>query len=240
MSGGYATNNASMMRIDVVVVIIGVIVIAIAIFYRLKNMALLKTVTTIHRGTRSERKLILRLLKHGIPPITTYHDLYLSKRANNQYAQIDAVVVTKVGIIVFEVKDYSGWIFGKGYQNYWTQVLAYGREKYRFYNPIMQNKGHIEALKWKLSGIADVPFYSVIIFYGRCALRDVSCIADGTYIGYSEDIIPIIRFITENNPPVEYQNKRAVVNILTEAVNNGNDTNVVNQHIRNIWCKYYE
>ena len=98
----------------------------------------------------------------------------------------------------------------------------------------MQNAGHIEALKWKLSGIADVPFYSVIIFYGQCVLRNVSCIPAGTYIGYSEDIMSIIHFITENNPPVEYRDKRAVVNILKEAVNNGDDAGVVSQHIRNI------
>ncbi|WP_255202495.1 nuclease-related domain-containing protein [Muribaculum intestinale] len=143
---------------------ISVLALIIAIFFAIykwrKSMALLRTVTETHRGTWSERKLVLKLLKHDIPAITVYHDLYV-ERHRGQYSQIDAVVVTKVGIIVFEVKDYSGWIFGKGYQNYWTQVLAYGKEKHRFYNPILQNKGHIEALKKKLEGIAEVPFYSV-------------------------------------------------------------------------------
>lgn len=113
----------------------GVLILSliIAIFFAInewrKNMALLRTVTNTNRGTWSERKLILKLLKHEIPAITIYHDLYV-ERYSGQYSQIDAVVVTRVGIIVFEVKDYSGWIFGKGYQNYWTQVLAYGKEKH--------------------------------------------------------------------------------------------------------------
>lgn len=111
-----------------------ILALIIAIFFTInqwrKNMALLRTVTDTNRGTWSERKLILKLLKHNIPAITIYHDLYV-ERYNGQYSQIDAVVVTKAGIIVFEVKDYSGWIFGKGYQNYWTQVLAYGKENYR-------------------------------------------------------------------------------------------------------------
>lgn len=58
-------------------------------------------------------------------------------------SQIDVVVATNVGIIVFEVKDYSGWIYGNGNQQKWTQVLSHGREKYRFYNPILQNRSHI-------------------------------------------------------------------------------------------------
>lgn len=116
-----------------------------------KNLVLLRTVTDINRGTWSERELVIDLLKSGIPAITIFHDLYVERR-QGYYSQIDAVVVTRVGIIVFEVKDYSGWIFGNGYHNQWTKILAYGREKYRFYNPILQNKGHIEALKNKVEG----------------------------------------------------------------------------------------
>ena len=71
-----------------------------------KNKNLLRTVTKLHRGTRSERDLILRLLKHGIPAITIFHDLYV-KKFNSNYSQIDVVVATTVGIIVFEVKNYS-------------------------------------------------------------------------------------------------------------------------------------
>ena len=41
-----------------------------------------------------------------------FHDLYVEKHKGH-FSQIDLVVVTEVGIIVFEVKDYSGWIFGK-------------------------------------------------------------------------------------------------------------------------------
>lgn len=78
-----------------------------------KERELLETVTSLERGNWSERALILKLLKQGIPAITIFHDLYVEK-INSNYSQIDAVIATKAGIIVFEVKDYSGWIFGKG------------------------------------------------------------------------------------------------------------------------------
>lgn len=223
------------------IAVIGIILI-IAIFlyaYRWrKNMALLRTVTDTDRGTRSERKLILNLLKHDIPPITIYHDLYV-ERHQEQYSQIDAVVVTRVGIIVFEVKDYSGWIFGRGYQTYWTQILAYGKEKYRFYNPILQNQGHINSLKKRLEGIADVPFYSVIVFYGDCTLRSTSYLPDNTYVISADNASSIVAKIMENNPPANYGDKRGVINILRTAVDNGGNLEIVNRHIQNVRNQIY-
>jgi hypothetical protein len=99
-----------------------------------RDRKLLQTVTKLYRGTSSERNMVLKLLKYGIPAQTIFHDLYV-KYTNGKYSQIDIVVATRVGIIVFEIKDYSGWIFGKGNQTKWTQVLAYGREKHRFTIP---------------------------------------------------------------------------------------------------------
>ena len=111
-----------------------------------KETELITSVTDLHRGNSSERSLVLALREYGIKPGAIFHDLYLKLR-NNIYSQIDLVLATGVGLIVFEVKDYSGWIFGNGNSRYWTQVLSYGRHKYRFYNPIFQNKRHIDVLR---------------------------------------------------------------------------------------------
>ena len=222
----------------------GVILILVLIIARFfayiqwrKNLALLRTVTETNRGTWSERNLIIKLLKHNIPASTIYHDLYV-EQYKGRYSQIDAVVVTKVGLIVFEVKDYSGWIFGQGDQKYWTKVLAYGREKHSFYNPILQNEGHIKALKQKLSEVADIPFYSVVIFYGRCLLREVSYIPDSTYVGYAGNVMSIINNILKTNLPANYKDKQGVINILREATANGNNYKIVNQHIQNVYNYY--
>lgn len=60
----------------VIAIVLAVLVVIFLSIYRWrKNMALLRTVTDTHRGTWSERKLILRLLKQNIPAITIYHDL---------------------------------------------------------------------------------------------------------------------------------------------------------------------
>src|ERR1700712_1708408 len=94
----------------------------ILLFREIRDKKLLETVTKPNRGTRTERDLVLKLLKTGIPAQTIFHDLYV-KKYNGNFSQIDVVVATKVGILVFEVKDYSGWIFGAGHDSQWTQVL---------------------------------------------------------------------------------------------------------------------
>lgn len=122
--------------------LIFIILIFISIYFtsiESQEVKLLETVTKSYRGTSSERELVLKLLKNKIPAQTIFHDLYI-KKWDNKFSQIDLVVPTKVGILVFEVKDLSGWIFGRGNNKEWTQVLAYGNEKHRHYNPILQNK----------------------------------------------------------------------------------------------------
>lgn len=126
---------------------IGVLIsISIPFIYReykkRRDEKLIKTVTELDRGTYSERDMVLKLLKHKISPEDIFHDLYI-KTNNNTFSQIDLILITEVGIIVFEIKDYSGWIFGKGTDPQWTQVLAHGKQKYRFQNPITQNNNHI-------------------------------------------------------------------------------------------------
>lgn len=218
--------------LGIIILLTIVTAVSLYIYSWYKDMALLRTVTNINRGTRSERRLVLQLLKQGVPASNIFHDLYLEKSPGN-YSQIDVVAVTDVGIITFEVKDYSGWIFGKGHQQYWTQVLAYGKEKYRFYNPIMQNNGHIDALQKRLSINADIPIFSVIIFYGSCTLKDVTHIPDDTYIGYFDGVKQIIEHIN-NNSPIYYNDKQGVMTLLRQAVANGDDPCIVHRHIQNV------
>ena len=203
------------------------------IIRKILDRRLLKTVTSSKRGTSSERNLVLALLKQGVPSQTIFHDLYV-KRPGGNYSQIDLVVATKVGIIVFEVKDYSGWIFGDGRYSQWTQVLAYGREKHRFYNPIMQNKKHIEDLRILLQSCGNIKFYSVVVFFGNCELKEISFVPAGTYLAKSTRVPEIMNIIMSNNDPTHYTDKYKVVRLLKEAMLNGEETTVKIQHIENV------
>lgn len=210
-----------------------VLLIFYAIFIKLRDRKLLYSVTKPNRGTSSERDLVLKLLKLEVPAQAIFHDLYLRK-ADGKYSQIDLVVAAKTGIIVFEVKDYSGWIFGNAKNREWTQVLAYGEVKHRFYNPVMQNNSHIIALRKQLKQFNNIPFYSVIVFYGDCVLKEVSFVPDGTYLVYSESINEVMDLLLYKNTLASYSDKFEVVRVLREAVQNGENRKIQNQHIENI------
>ena len=215
-----------------VLVTIIVLILGLVIYTKIRNKKLLETVTKSNRGTRSERKLVLKLLKYGIPSQTIFHDLYVEKR-KRRYAQIDLVVPTSVGVLVFEVKDYSGWIYGNDSPR-WTQVLAYGREKHRFYNPIMQNSKHIIDLKKKLSQFENIPFFSIIVFYGDSVIKDFGYVPYRTFIIKPSSLTKLISDILKNSDPAQYTNKREVVNVLKEAVRNGDSPEIRNMHIAHI------
>jgi len=204
------------------------------IFYvKIRDKILLESVTDKNRGTKSERDLVLRLLKHGIPKQNIFHDLYV-ENPKGKFSQTDLALVTKAGIVVFEVKDYSGWIFGNGNQSQWTKVLAYGKQKYLFYNPIMQNNRHIDELRKQLYQFENLPFYSIIVFYGDCELKNIKFVPNGTFIVKQKRVLEVVRNILRDNKPVLYTNESEVIRILRRAVINGGIVKNQIQHSENI------
>ena len=97
-------------------------------------------------------------------------NLYIP-RDDGTTTEVDLVMISPTGIYVFESKNYSGWIFGDEKNKNWTQTLENG-QKNRFYNPIWQNKAHINALKTVLN-LNDDAFKSYIIFSERCTLKKI-------------------------------------------------------------------
>lgn len=203
------------------------------VYRKIRDNKLLKSVTASNRGTKSERDLVLRLLKYGIPAQNIFHDLYVEKH-KGAFSQIDLVVITDVGIIAFEVKDYSGWIFGSENQSRWTQVLAYGKQKYPFYNPIMQNNKHVAELRRRLIQFENIPFYSVVVFYGNSVLKEIEFVTNGTYLIKSESVLDALKIILKDNKPVHFTNRFEIVQVLKQAVVNGGITENQIQHIKNI------
>lgn len=218
-----------MSLVSVIFLICLTVGIACLVYIRLKERRLIEQVTSISRGEWSERRVVLKLLKLGINPKAIFHDLYIQK-PNGEYTQVDVVVATKAGIIVFEVKDYRGWIFGNEHQKYRTQLLAYGKERHRFYNPVMQNAGHIKAIRQCLPQNPDVPIYSVIVFFGDSEFKDVTCHADNTFIIYSRSIQRVVSEILAQ-PNAAFGNKYEIMDFFTKAVQDGNNPMIVASQI---------
>ncbi len=104
--------------------------------------------------------------------------------------QIDCLAINQQGVFIFESKDYRGWIFGNGAQTYWTQVLNFGKEKHRFYNPVRQNSAHLRAIKDLFS--PNTPVYSVIVFGRDTTLRSIDNLPADTYVCTQGQILTLI------------------------------------------------
>jgi hypothetical protein len=101
--------------------------------------------------------IVKRRLKKLPPEYHVLHNILLPNDENT--SQIDHIVVSPYGIFSIETKNYQGWIYGKESQYQWTQV--FGRNKFKFYNPIIQNKSHIKALN---NIIKENVIHSMIVF----------------------------------------------------------------------------
>lgn len=211
------------------IILILIIIVCFLIWKYHKDMQLLETVTPRNRGEWSERKTVLKLLKMGIDHRAIFHDCYIRK-ASGAYTQVDLVVATSQGLLAFEIKDFSGWIFGHFRQRYWTQVLAYGKEKHRFYNPIMQNNGHIQAIRDNLSKNPGIPIYSIIVFYGSSTLKNITVGSDNDFLIYPNDIKSVVREIM-SQPAAKFGDKHEIMNVLIQAVENGNVPAIVSAQL---------
>lgn len=96
-------------------------------------------------------------------------NLEIPTGVGNKTTEIDMLMISEYGIIVFEVKNYKGTIYGKKEERYWTQYFK-TTVNHRFNNPILQNKYHISALNKLISE----SLYSVILFANDdCDIRHV-------------------------------------------------------------------
>lgn len=192
-----------------------------------------ETISSHDRGTYSERLLIRQLLKNGIHPKTIFHDL-LIKKENGDFTQVDLAIATTEGIIVIEVKDYKGWIYGDGKSRNWTQVLAFGKVKHKFYNPILQNKNHIKQLKRVLKQFERIPFFSIIVFYGDCEFKDITFIPKNTYVVKAHRIHDSLELIKKENTAANYSNKKEILHALKSLSSQGKDIQKQKQHVANL------
>lgn len=102
------------------------------------------------------------------------HHVYIPKAGGSGTTEIDLLMIHEKGIIVIENKNYSGFLYGREEETYWTQMLK-GGEYRRFYNPVMQNQGHIRHLKHFLGDLVpeETPYISVITFNDQGRLKRI-------------------------------------------------------------------
>lgn len=121
-------------------IIIGIIIVGLIIFALVKG-AVFHRPTIEEIGERGEN-LVSQFLSCDKDSIV-FNDITLFDEKTNKSSQIDHVAIRQNGVFVIETKNYAGRVYGDDSQRQWTQVLAYGETKNRFYNPVKQNATHI-------------------------------------------------------------------------------------------------
>lgn len=165
-----------------------------------------------------------------------------SKSLNNIYipykgktSEIDVLLIHEKGLFIIESKNYSGWIFGSAEQQKWTQCLNKNTKEH-FYNPIKQNRTHINALSLYLK-IEKDKMKSYIVFSERCELKKVPENTDEYIIVKRENLLSTIR--SELNKRDNIFNKEQVdeiTNNLKKLTNVSKETK--EQHIEDIKKRY--
>jgi len=127
-------------------------------------------------------------------------NLYLPKK-DGTTCEIDLVAICHRGVLVFESKNYGGWIYGDEKSPYWYQMLrkdvSRRARKYTFFNPIMQNGMHCRVLREQLC-IGDDAVHSMIVFGNQCRLKEIRYDAKRTMICRKAQLGRKIRALPKN------------------------------------------
>lgn len=202
---------------------------------RRRSKKIIEYVSPEKKGEKAEKRVRTKLSSIGMEKEDMFKDLYINK-LNGEYAQIDVLLLTDVGIFVFEVKNYSGWIFGDGNRKNWMQILNYGESKNQFYNPIFQNRNHLIALRDSIPQLHKIPLFSIIVFDGDCELKEISNVPRGVNVIRIEKLQSLVKRIINRRKTVEYSKDELRI-IFKKAVKNGKDLSIREQHVSNIKTK---
>ena len=162
-------------------------------YYRITKNLLIQVL--FDKGKYGEYLTYKRLRNEEKSGAKFLFNIYIPK-GEHETTEIDVLMIHPAGLFVFESKNYSGWIFGNENQKPWYQTLPRGRgrsHKEKFYNPIMQNRTHIQHLKALLGD--HLPMHSVITFSERCTLKKVELYSKDIYVINRHQIADVVQLI---------------------------------------------
>ncbi len=149
--------------------------------------------------------------------------------------EIDLIYITQKGLFVIESKNFSGWIFGREKDQYWTQSMP-DKSKFRFFNPIWQNRGHIKWLKAFLKDDA-IPCFSLIVFSERCELKQLQFYDEHCKVIHRGDLFLTVRSMWKRLPDVlDEKQKKSIYDTLSILQNA--DEAMKQAHVERIQSQY--
>ena len=143
-------------------IIVAGITIAARIIYK-RNEAKIK-------GASGERKLARAFKKMKLPgKQKILRDLLLPTTSGT--TQVDVLAVTRYGVMIGEMKNYHGTVFGAVGQDYWKVQYPNGQEE-KLYSPIKQNYAHLAAVSALLRDeFPNMRYYPISVFSDYATLH---------------------------------------------------------------------
>lgn len=140
---------------------------------------------------KSGEQIIYRTLidQIHVPENQILRNVYVPT-ADGKTSEIDLLVVSKKGLLVFECKNYAGNVYGDAQRNKWIQYL--GKKKSFFYNPFMQNRSHVKHLKKYLEAYGDIPTIPMVTTITRGNWKVKNYGPEDYLLGYNSHLKDIL------------------------------------------------
>lgn len=184
-------------------------------------------------GNSGERILYNSLIKKfHIPEEQIFRNLYVPTR-NGKTSEIDLIVISKKGLLVFECKNYGGNIYGDARRTNWIQYI--GNQKNYFYSPLLQNKNHVKHLKAFLAkNKIDVPITPIIATITRGTWKVRNLNPNDYLLGYNCHFADVYQSLPDSIAVA--QNVKTIIRVLSPLARPNTTTR--KNHIQNIKDAY--
>nr|MCR4752799.1 NERD domain-containing protein [Candidatus Saccharibacteria bacterium] len=140
---------------------------------------------------KSGEQIIYRTLidQIHVPENQILRNVYVPTE-DSKTSEIDLLVVSKKGLLVFECKNCAGNVYGDARRNKWIQYL--GKKKSFFYNPFMQNRSHVKHLKKYLEAYGDIPMIPMVTTITRGNWKVKNYGPEDYLLGYNSHLKEIL------------------------------------------------
>ncbi len=179
-------------------------------------------------GSSGEQIVYINLRdKIHVPEKQILRNVYIPT-ADGKTSEIDLLVISRKGLLVFECKNYAGNIYGDMKRKKWVQYL--GKKKSFFYNPFLQNKSHVKHLKKQLEQFGDLPACSFVTTISRGKWKVKNLGPEDYFLGLNCHLVDIYNALPDSE--LMMKNFSAIINKLAPLSRPSEE--IRKQHIENI------
>ena len=163
--------------------------VIIAIFIVIRLLSFARSNAKAKRvGKEGEKELFRILTSCKSRGDYAIGNLYIPT-SDESITELDGLFINIRGVFVIEAKAYRGTIYGSERNHDWTKAMMTGNgvDKRTFYNPIMQNSGHVKAIR-NLLGAHSLPIYNVVAFSDSADLSNIDVKSKDVFVVNYKDI----------------------------------------------------